>query len=89
MKFVDAILKGRSWNNPMVLSALVIFCLVVGFGAYYMLMVDAKDATVDSGWFWFLLAALVFIGLELYFGPGKSGDQRPMDNDADDEHPRL
>ena len=60
---MKSILSGKLWDNRFVISAVVVFSLVVGMGVYYMVAVDAMNVSLESGWIWFLVASAMFIFL--------------------------
>jgi uncharacterized membrane protein (DUF485 family) len=71
-------------NKRFWMIAAVLFSLLIGFGIYYMATVDAMDASVDSGWLWFLGAAIVFVSLEIYFSRGSKHNQPTMERYPDE-----
>jgi hypothetical protein len=75
-------------NKRLWMIAAVIFSLLAGIGIYYMATVDAMDSSVDSGWLWFLGAAIVFVLLEIYFSRGSKHNQSTMERypDEPDQH---
>ena len=83
MKLIKFVFKGKSWNSRWVIIAAVICSLLLGFGTYYMAIVDGANLSLDGSWIWFLGATIVFVALEIYFGHDAGNDHSKTRRDTD------
>ena len=84
MKLMKSIIDGKLWNNRLVIFSVAIGGLMFGIVVYFMISVDARDSSLESGWIWFLVATAMFIFLHRYVG--RRGDKdRPEESISPDQ----